>query len=250
MTTPDVSALVAEFGARLDDFGWVTALHVAGSLATGDHQSATSDVDLVAVTTSVVAPSQLAELRSLHETVPPNLRLGCTYVPQQLLDVRSRKHPTWTHGKLVDRWLSGITRAELVRFGYSVFGPQPNELWPSMSPDDVRLAVTDELAGYWTWAGRRPWLWLSADHVDLSVTTMLRARHALRTGELVTKSAVLAPPLPIGVPGRLVEAAAARRVGTYAPVRQRTALNALAALRLTRRTVVDARKGQRSTSRG
>jgi hypothetical protein len=57
------------------------------------------------------------------------------------------RHPTWTHGQVVDRILSGITRAELVRHGYAVSaahrstcshrwppttsGPPPAPSWPA-----------------------------------------------------------------------------------------------------------------------
>ena len=35
-------------------------------------------------------------------------------------------HPMWTHGSLVRRTLSGVTRAELVRHGFAVLGRPPD----------------------------------------------------------------------------------------------------------------------------
>ncbi|HEY6790816.1 MAG TPA: hypothetical protein VI365_26260, partial [Trebonia sp.] len=53
------------------------------------------------------------------------LDLGCVYVDaDRLADIRAL-HPTWTHGSLVQRSLSGVTRAELVRHGFAVLGCPP-----------------------------------------------------------------------------------------------------------------------------
>jgi len=57
---------------------------------------------------------------------------------------------------MVLRILSGIARAELVRFGYAVLGRSPLEVLPGMSDDDVRDAARAELTGYWAWAARTP----------------------------------------------------------------------------------------------
>ena len=75
----------------------------------------------------------------------------------------------------------------------------------------MRSAVRSELAGYWTWAVRRPWLWLDRDLQELAIVTMARARHALRDGELVSKTAVLDD---LAAPPWLARAIRARRAGT------------------------------------
>lgn len=239
--------IVAEFGRRLADLGWVSTLQVGGSLATGDHRPGVSDLDLVALTAGPLSAEQRAGLISIHEAVPPAAKLGCTYVRAQLVGVLPHKHPTWTHGQLIQRRLSGIARAELLQHGYAVFGSEPPEVWPCMSAEDVSRAVGDELTGYWSWAVCRPWLWFSTDQIDLAVTTMLRARHTWSTGELITKSAALADPQPADVPRELIEAVRARRNGQGPGVAARSPLHALAAWRLTRRTIATV---QGVTSRG
>src|SRR6266567_4065408 len=45
-----------------------------------------------------------------------------------------------------------------------------------------------ELCRYWAWASRRPLMWLSPLIVDLGLTSMARGRHALETGQLLTKT--------------------------------------------------------------
>ncbi|RJQ66663.1 hypothetical protein D5S17_35120 [Pseudonocardiaceae bacterium YIM PH 21723] len=190
--------IVAEFAGRLAALGWVSDVFVAGSLATGDYIPRVSDLDLVALADGPVDEHRQRDLVAVHRGIDPALCLGCVYVDAaELPDVRV-KHPTWTHGLLVRRILSGITRAELARHGYAVLGRSPREVLPAVTDDDVRDAARAELAGYWTWAVRRPWLWLDPGIADLGLTSMARARHALRTGELLTKSAAVeqaaAPP--------------------------------------------------------
>ena len=161
-----------------------------------------------------------------------------------------QEHDTWTHGQFIRRRLSGIARAELAQHGYAVFGVQPADVWPSMSAVDIARAAGVELTGYWSWAVRRPWLWLGADHLDLAVTTMLRADRALATGELITKSAALEDSSHCDVPTALVAAVRARRAGRTTLGCARRPLDALASWRLTLYMIRKARADPRLTSRG
>ncbi len=199
--------VVEEFGARLAAAGWVTDLLVAGSLATGDYRPGVSDLDLVAVVPAAPGPAQVA---AVHAGFDPALHLGCVYVTEDRLGDLGAEHPTWTHGLLVHRILSGVTRAELVRHGYAVFGRAPAELLPAMTDDDVREAARAELTGYWTWAARRPWLFLDPGLADLALTSMARGRHALAHGTLLTKSAAVAA---AAAPPELIAQLRARRAG-------------------------------------
>ncbi|MEV4351579.1 nucleotidyltransferase domain-containing protein [Actinoplanes sp. NPDC049596] len=201
------SAAANDFGDELRRRGLATDLMVAGSLATGDYVPGVSDLDLVAL---VDGPVRTAEVVRLHRQVDQSetKNLGCVYV-----DVRAGlegKHPTWTHGRLVDRILSGITRAELVRHGYAIFGREPREVFPAVTADDIRAAARAELTGYWAWAARRPWIWLDPGLADLGLTSMARARHALADGDLLTKTRAIDQ---VRAPAWLRSELAARRQG-------------------------------------
>jgi hypothetical protein len=177
-------AVVDEFGTALTALGWVGDLLVAGSLATGDYLPRISDLDLVALVDGPVGPQRQAELAAIHRRLDSGsgagYDLGCVYVDTATLADAGTPHPTWTHGQLVHRILSGITRAELARHGYAIFGRAPGEILPPVSDDDVRAAARAELTGYWAWAARRPWIWLDPTMADLGLTSMARGRHALR----------------------------------------------------------------------
>jgi hypothetical protein len=213
---------IDEFSDRLAGLGWVSDLLVAGSMATGDYVPGVSDIDLVALVDGPVTAAREAVLAAIHAGADPALKLGCVYVPADLVDDLAARHPTWTHGVFVHRILSGVNRAELVLHGYALFGRPPLDVLPPMGPDEVRAAARAELGGYWARAVRRPSMWLDPGMADLSLTAMARGRHALRTGTLLTKSDAIAQ---IAGPAWLIDQLRARRRGEQVrSPRLRTAL--------------------------
>lgn len=205
---------VTSLAARLAELSWVRDLLVAGSLATGDYVPGVSDLDLVAVVTGPVDGARTARLVDVHEDLDrgsaAGADLGCVYVDEcHLLDAAAM-HPTWTHGGLADRILSGVTRVELVRHGFPVFGRPPTDMLPPMADDQVRAAARAELCGYWAWAARRPHIWVDPVIADLGLTSMARGRHALRTGQLLTKTAAIEQ---AQAPAWLIDQVRARRRG-------------------------------------
>lgn len=148
-----VPLAVEALAARLAELGWVSDLLVAGSLATGDHIAGVSDFDLVAITEGAVDQGREAALVDVHKVLDCSssvgVPLGCVYVAEGRLSDRRFRHPTWTHGRLVHRMLSDLTRAELVRYGFAVYGRAPASLLPAMTDDQVRRAARVELCGYW-----------------------------------------------------------------------------------------------------
>ena len=233
--------VVCHLAGRLDDLGWVTDLLVAGSLATGDYVPGVSDLDLVALAGGPVGPARQEILAGLHreldEGAARGLDLGCAYVDVGRLGDLGALHPTWTHGSLVQRSLSGVTRAELVRHGFAVLGRPPAAVLPEMTDDDVRRAAHAELCGYWAHAARRPLWWLNPVIADLGLTSMARGRHALQTGQLLTKTRAIEQ---AHAPAWLKEQLRARRQGQR--VASPRTLTALIAWWDARRTVAGARR--------
>jgi hypothetical protein len=183
---------VEAFSQRARGLGFVSDLWIAGSLATGDYRPGVSDIDLVAIVAEELNEEHRRRIgethRELDEGVGNGVALGCVYVDVRLLGDEGIRHPTWTHGELIERRLSRLTRAELIVHGVPLFGLEPSVLLGNIDDREIRGAARAELRGYWAWAIRRPTLWLAPDFAELSLITMARARHALRTGELITKS--------------------------------------------------------------
>jgi hypothetical protein len=206
--------VVGELARELEDLGWVTDLLVGGSVATGDYIPHVSDLDLVALVDGPVDSIREVSLSAIHRALDEGsgcgLNLGCVYVNGARRLDADATHPTWTHGSLVERILSGVSRAELVRHGYAIFGRAPLQVLPPMSDDDLREAARAELTGYWSWAARRPTLWLDPVIMDLGLTSMARGRHTLATGELLTKSRAIEQ---ADAPAWLIDQMRARRRG-------------------------------------
>lgn len=237
-------ATMAAFSADLRDLGWVQALLVGGSLAAGDYRPGVSDLDLVAVVDGPMTPERRTAISALHARVDAGpggaLELGCTWVDAATLSDVPREHPTWTHGELYDRWLSRLARVDLVRHGYSVFGPAPAELLPPADDETLRTAVLAELDGYWTTVSHRTWVWRHTWIVDLALTTMSRADHALASGELITKAQAIDRLPTLGVPDWLVEQVRARRAGDTTAATRRLAQGRVAR-RVTRAVIASRR---------
>jgi hypothetical protein len=194
---PGTEAALTAFTSGLTSVDAVEAVWVGGSLATGDHVPGVSDLDLVALTSGPLTGHALDRLSALHlaldSGIAAGMDLGCQYADRMLLDDLDAEHPTWTHGEMVDRIVSLVTRAELVLHGFALVGPPPQEVLPPPQPGDVRRAAQAELAGYWSWAARHPRMFARhAVMVDLGLTGMARGRHAIEHDELLTKSAAIA----------------------------------------------------------
>lgn len=239
---PRGPSCVTELSRRLRELGWVCDLWVGGSLATGDHVPGVSDLDLVALVDGPVTDERRRSLATLHGELDAGVArghdLGCGYVDEGVLTDPAAEHPTWTHGAMIDRQVSGIVRAELVRHGYAVHGREPQEVLAPMTDDDVRAAGRAEVCGYWAWASRRPLMWLSPVIAELGLTSMARGRHVIATGQLLTKGEAIQQ---VQAPTWLVEQIAARRRGeAVVSPRLRTGW---IAWRDARRTVAVARRG-------
>jgi hypothetical protein len=114
-------------------------------------------------------------------------------------------------------------------------GRPPATVLPGMTDDDVRRAARAELCGYWAWASHRPLMWLNPVIADLGLTSMARGRHALETGQLLTKTQAVER---VRAPAWLREQLRARRRGEQ--VVSPRARTALIAWRDARRTVAGA----------
>jgi hypothetical protein len=211
-----VPQAVTALASRLARLAWVSDLWVAGSVATGDYVPGVSDLDLVAVVDGPVDSAREAVLVSVHRELDlgaaAGTDLGCVYVDASRLPEPAALHPTWTHGVLVQRILSGVTRAELGRHGFEVLGRTPSDLLPPITDDDVRAAARAEVCGYWAWASRRPWMWLNPVIADLGLTSMARGRYAVRHGQLLSKSGAIEE---ARAPDWLIEQLRARRRGEH-----------------------------------
>jgi hypothetical protein len=115
----------------------------------------------------------------------------------------------------------------------------PHEMLPTVTDAKVRSAACAELCGYWAWATRRPLMWVDPMIADLGLTAMARGRHAMRTGDLLTKTQAIEA---ADAPRWLIEQLRARRRDEH--VVSPRILTGWIAWRDARRTVSAARTSQ------
>ena len=175
-------------------------MYLYGSLASGDFNPKTSDIDFLVVTTGSLLNKMISELEAMHnKTWATSLKragkLEGAYISKELI----RRHnpngepcPTINEGKFyLDRpgsdWI--IQRHVVREYGVVLEGPDPKTLIDFVTPDDIRGAVLGVLREWWFPMLEDP-SWLR-DHDSgyhaFAVVTMCRALHALEHGTIVSK---------------------------------------------------------------
>lgn len=142
-----------------------------------------SELNRVALASRPLWGKILKRVAALHQRLDAALARGmgegCQYrVAASLLDLNA-KHPTWTHGELLERTASPVTHADLVLHGYAVFGPSPGSSYARSAGRRAgdttirvdRLSVLRSAAPHMF---RR-----SPVQSDLALTAIARAQHAL-----------------------------------------------------------------------
>ena len=175
-------------------------MYLYGSLASGDFDPETSDIDFLVVTSEILPEGKIAELEAMHKETwaTSHKRAGeleGSYVPGDLIrrhDPGGAPCPTVNEGKFfVDqRGSDWIIQRHVVReYGVIVEGPDPKTLIDFVSPDDIRGAVLGILQEWWFPMLADP-SWLR-DHGGkyhaFAVLTMCRVLHALEHGTIVSK---------------------------------------------------------------
>ncbi len=205
----EVSGLIeALFAGVRDALGDnLLGFYLRGSLALGDFNPETSDVDLLVVTHQPVSEAEFAALAALHARTPAGHEpdehhYEISYVDRASLkrfEPGERRHPTtgtdwpfdWADHR--DNWV--LERWTVRERGVALFGPDPKVLIAPISPEELRAAVRAEIEErVRAWAGGQvapDWL-LPRYYQAFEVETVCRALYTLARGELPTKPRAVA----------------------------------------------------------
>jgi hypothetical protein len=178
----------------------VVGVYLRGSLATGDFNPATSDVDLLAVTDRPVDDAAFAALSALHSRVDalPNRfagRVEIAYIDAAALRryAPGRRHPTLGRGETL-AWTEHHANWVLERWvvreqGVTLYGPAPATLIDPIPQAELVAVVRTRLADWAEWANQPddPDWRLPLAHKAYVVETMCRALYTLREGGLAGK---------------------------------------------------------------
>ena len=183
----------------------LVGVYLRGSLAMGDFDPATSDVDFFTITERPASADEFAALAALQERMslssnPFGDQLEGTYVdrPAAWRYEPGRWFPTigrnetleWSeHGAnwILERWV-------IRERGKILLGPDPRALIAPVSNDELRAAVRDRLPDWIEYANQPddPAWRFHRGHKAYIVETMCRALCTLATGELQTKPQAVA----------------------------------------------------------
>ena len=175
-------------------------MYLYGSLASGDFNPETSDIDFLFVTESSLPEETIQKLETMHkQTWATSLKragkLEGSYVPRDLIrrhDPNGAPCPTVNEGKFfVDKrgsdWI--IQRHVVRECGVIVEGPDPKTLVDFVSSDDIRGAVMGILNEWWFPMLDDPSWLRNGKNGDraFAVITMCRVLHAFEHGKIVSK---------------------------------------------------------------
>lgn len=177
----------------------LVGLYLYGSLALGDFDPGSSDIDFLVATRGVLPFATLTALDSLHQQLAASSlayahRLEGSYIPLQALrryDPSDNTHPTigvdWSFG-LGPHKTNWIIERQIVReHSPALYGPPPHDLIDPVAPAALRAATREMLLGFWAQQLADP-EWLRArDYQAFAILTMCRALHTLAEGAVVSK---------------------------------------------------------------
>lgn len=201
---PEINALLRELLANIQSVldSQMIGFYLEGSLANGGFDE-DSDIDFVAVTEQAVTGDQFLALQQMHDRVamhntPWAIQLEGSYIAKSALrrhDPNQVMHPNLERGtgerlKIAEHdagW--DIHRYILRERGIILLGPDPKTLIDPVTPDDLRRAARDALAG---WAGRfieNPQLLHQRGYQSYVVLSMCRVLYTLVQGDIASKYA-------------------------------------------------------------
>ena len=212
---PEVNALLDTLLSSAQSVlaGRFVGLYLYGSLASGDFDPATSDIDFLVVTADEIPAELVPALEAMHARLAAEggkwaQKLEGRYLPLRALRRLNHSDPPrpclnegqFYLGRQESDWV--IQRHVLREKGAAVAGPSLRPWIDPVQPDELRQAVTGILREWWL-----PLVELSdprlrcSDYQAFAILTMCRALHTLNSGAIVSKpvaarwaSAVLGEP--------------------------------------------------------
>jgi predicted nucleotidyltransferase len=197
---PDVNTVLQALleGAQSALGNHLVGLYLYGSLASGDFNPHSSDIDFVVVTDAHLPDGLIHDLEALHVRLWSSglkwaAKLEGAYVPLRTLrrhDPDAAPCPTINEGRFyLDRlgtdWI--IQRYILREYGAALCGPSLKHSIDPVTPDDLRYAVTGVLREWWRPMLDDPRFLRNREYEAFAALTMCRALYALEYGDIVSK---------------------------------------------------------------
>jgi len=197
---PEVNAVLHELlsGARAILGSRFVGLYLDGSLAFGDFDPDTSDLDFVVVTDEEVSTGAFADLAAMHESIARGVskwtkEVEGSYISRRgLRDEWPTAHPYIDRGATLamvrpERGYWVIHRHVLREHGVVLVGPPAAMLIDPVPPDELRAGVRGILREWWMPMLLDGPLLQHNGYRCYAVLTMCRMLYTLRHGTIVSK---------------------------------------------------------------
>ncbi len=198
---PEINTFLEEFSKQItsilkDDF---VGMYLYGSLALGDFDSDSSDLDILVATKRQLPEDKFLALKEMHAEIKQigdkgDKKLEVSYMPLDVLkkyDPNNAKNPFMSSvsdfdiielGKdwILNRW---IVREK----GITIAGPSPKDLIDPISKEDIKEAVKHILCNSWAKHMDGPEWMRPKKYQSFTILTMCRALYAMEYGEIISK---------------------------------------------------------------
>jgi hypothetical protein len=202
----DVNRVLFGFLARIQEIlgGQFVGMYLYGSLALGDFDPGTSDIDFIVVTKTEISDDLYAALEEMHVQFNTGGsawagRIEAAYIPRQALfhtEPTTEKYPQVEKGTKLFKapleigWCFQLYTLRERRV--VVAGPNPRTITRTVGLDDMRRAV-DTITGRWLEQAHNDPEWLKWVHLkeaqSFAVLTLCRMLYSLETGDVTSKPA-------------------------------------------------------------
>ncbi len=175
-------------------------LYLYGSLASGDFDPQSSDIDFVVVTAEKLSSETTASLEEIHTRLNTSglkwaTKLEGSYITQTAFrryNPSDGPFPCVNAGAFYlahheSHWI--IQRHILREHGVVLAGPKPETLIDAIQPDDIRQAILGFLNEWWLPMLKQPSRLSSMEYQAYAILTMCRALYTLETGTIISKPA-------------------------------------------------------------
>jgi predicted nucleotidyltransferase len=177
----------------------LVGLYLHGSLAYGDFNPKTSDIDFLIVTRERLPFETFLVLKELHSrlfacSLGWSQKLEGAYIPQNDLRSHNPDNPAcpwlgvdghFALEKLGSDWV--IQRWILKEKGVVIFGPPLSRMIDPISPENLRQAVCDSLREWWSPPFPSPQRFESREYRAYAILTMCRSLFLLENGCIASK---------------------------------------------------------------
>jgi len=198
---PDINAILAKLLESVQvTLGYhFSGLYLHGSLASGDFNPQTSDIDFLVVTDGPLPVVTFSALQEMHARLFASglawtQKLEGAYIPKEDLRRHDPAHAPvpwlgvdghFAHEKLGSDWI--LQRWILREKGILISGPPLTSLIDPVNADDLREAVRASLQEWWSPPFTSPQRFQSGEYQVYAILTMCRSLYVLEHGCVAPK---------------------------------------------------------------